>query len=208
MIRAILMLSLLAVHCQGVAQSESRVVKPEIRKGDRWTYRSVNLPGPGTHEIENQVTFSDGKSILVVSSFKGGDREIDTSWTAEWNAVKPLGEIVFRPDSGVFRFPLRVGDRYDVSYELLRPQRSEVDSTTTGTVAIVGWEEVEVPAGRFRALRLEMDTLVRPTGRPKGFQRKLTYWYVPDVRRWVKSRITTPQLDASEELLFYKLNDD
>jgi hypothetical protein len=190
------------------AQDAARVVKPEIRKGDRWTYRSVNLPGPGTHEIEHQVTFSDGKSILVVNTFKGSDREIDTSWTAEWNAVKPLGEIVFRPDSGVFRFPLRVGDRYDVNYDLLRPQRSEADSTTTGTVAIVGWEEVEVPAGRFRALRLEMDTLVRPTGRPKGFQRKLTYWYVPDVRRWVKSRITTPQLDASEELLSYKLNED
>jgi hypothetical protein len=184
------------------------VVKPEIRKGDRWTYRSVNLPGPGTHEIESLVTFSDGRTILMVHTFKGNDREMDSSWTAEWNAVKPLGEIVFRPDSGVFRFPMRVGDRYSVNYDLMRPARSEVDSTTTGTVAVVGWEEVEVPAGRFRALRLEMDSLVRPAARPKGFQRKATYWYAPDVRRWVKSHITTPQLDASEELLSYKLNED
>ena len=62
---------------------------------------------------------------------------------------------------------------------------------------------------QFDCLPLPADAaLVRPAARPKGFQRKATYWYAPDVRRWVKSHITTPQLDASEELLSYKLNED
>jgi len=206
--RAILGLLLAAVPVLGAGQSDARIVKPEIRVGDRWTYRSTNLFAPGTHDVDNRVSFASDKVILVITTSKGGDKEVDTSWTPEWNAVKPLGEIMFRPDSGVFRFPMRAGDKYAVNYELLRPRLNTVLSKTTGAVTVMDWETVEVPAGKFRAMRLELDSMVQPTDGSRGFRRQSTVWYVPDVRRWVKVLISTPKLNASEELLEYKLNED
>jgi hypothetical protein len=190
------------------AQDPARVVKPEIRVGDSWTYRNTNLFAQGTHTIESRVSFSDGKTILLVSTGKSDDKEVDSSWTAEWNAVRPVGDIVFRPDSGMFRFPLRVGDKYDVKYDILRPKLNRLENRTTGTVTVAGWENVEVPAGKFRALRLELDSTVETVDGTRNFRRQSTFWYVPEVRRWVKLSVTAPRLSAGEELLSYKLNED
>ena len=95
-----------------------------------------------------------------------------------------------------------------MKYELLRPRVNTVESSTTGSVSVVGWETVEVPAGKFRAIKVELDTMVRPLDGSRPFPRQVTFWYVPEVRRWVKLQGTTPRNRFSEELLSYKLNED
>jgi hypothetical protein len=55
-----------------------------------------------------------------------------------------------------------------------------------GVVRVLGWEEVSVPAGKLRALKVEakgsfqrLDTSFR------GWQRTVI-WYSPEVKRWAK----------------------
>ena len=206
--RVFLALLLLALPLLSAGQSDARVVAPEIRVGDSWTYRSTNFLAPGTHEHESRVSFVDDKVILLVSTSKSDGKEFDSSWTREWNAVTSPSQTIFRPHSGLFRFPLHVGDKYEVKYELLFPRVNTVESSTTGTATVVGWETVEVPAGKFRAIKLELDTIVQPSVGPRAWRRQGTFWYVPEVRRWVKFRVVTPMLRISEELLGYKLNED
>lgn len=206
--QTLLTLLLIAVPILCAGQSDASVPRPEIRVGDSWTYRSTNYFAPGTHEHETRVSFADDRVILVVSSSKSDGKEIDSSWTSEWNAVTSPSRFVFRPDSGLFRFPLRVGDQHEVKYELLRPRINTVESSTTGSVKVVGWETVDVPAGKFRAIRLELDSTVQPLDGSRAFQRQATFWYVPDVRRWVKFQVVTPRTRISEELLEYKLNEN
>ena len=62
--RALLALLLIAVPILSAGQSDARVVKPEIRVGDRWTYRSTNLLAQGTHEHETRVSFAALRSRL------------------------------------------------------------------------------------------------------------------------------------------------
>ena len=50
--------------------------------------------------------------------------------------------------------------------------------------------------------------MVRPLDGSRPFPRQVTFWYVPEVRRWVKLQGTTPRNRFSEELLSYKLNED
>ncbi len=61
-------------------------------------------------------------------------------------------------------------------------------------VQAVRWEDVEVPAGRFRALRIEADghmfrlnsIIGAGSGsRVRGIARTVI-WYAPEARRWVK----------------------
>ena len=72
--RIFVALLLAAAAGQGAAQSDARVVKPEIRKGDSWTYRGTNLLGPDTQEHVSRVSFVDDKVILLVSIRVATDR--------------------------------------------------------------------------------------------------------------------------------------
>lgn len=205
--RTLLALLLVAVPVLSAGQTDAPVVKPEIRVGDSWTYRSTNMIAPGTHEHEIRVSFVSDKVILVVSTSKSDEKEIDSSWTPDWNALTAYSGVMFRPHSGLFRFPLRTGDKHEVSYELRRPRVNTAESATTGTVTVVGWETVEVPAGKFRAIKLELDTMIRPSDGARAYRRHVFFWYAPEVRRWVKLQGTTPKSSFSEELLAYKLSE-
>ena len=70
-----------------------------------------------------------------------------------------------------------------------------------------GWETVEVPAGKFRASgsNWTRDPSQRTARAP---QRNGAYWYVPEVKRWVKLQTVCPVARLSEELLEYKLNEN
>jgi hypothetical protein len=206
--RTFLALLLAVVPALGSAQPDQRVVKPEIRVGDSWTYRGTNALAPGTHEYENRVSFASEKVILLITTRKGDGKEVDSSWTSEWNATTSHAGYMFQPNSGMFRFPLRVGDKHEFTFKFLRPRVETIENSTTGSTTVVGWEMVEVPAGKFRAIKLEVDTVVQPLDGSLAYPRRVTFWYVPDVRRWVKLQVFTPRVSSSEELLAYKLNED
>lgn len=169
-IRIISVLLLTAFPILSAGQTDARVVKPEIRVGDSWTYRATNVLGPGEDVHETRVSFADDKVILAVSTRKRDAKEFDSSWTPEWNAVTSYTGRMFRPHTGTFRFPLRVGDKHAVKYELLRPRLDTIESSTTGAVTVVGWETVDVPAGKFRALKVELDSMVQPSDGTRAYR--------------------------------------
>ena len=206
--RKLWILLVAALPLLGAAQPDERVVKPEIRVGDSWTYRSSNLLAPGTDEQQTRVSFVSDKAILVVSTLKSSGKEFDSSWTLEWNAVTSHSGLIFRPHSGLFRFPLRVGDKYGASYDLLQPKVNTILNTASHEVTAVAWETIEVPAGKFRVIRLEQEARIEAADGSNAYQVKGTYWYSPDVRRWVKFQLTAPKVTFSEELLTYKLNEN
>ena len=126
MIHIVLALFLLAIPALAAAQSEERIVKPEIRVGDSWTYRGTNILGPGSHQHETRVSFVDDKVILAVSTRKSDGKEFDSAWTSEWNAVTSYTGFGYRPNSGFFRFPIRIGDKHEQKYEILAPRTSSL----------------------------------------------------------------------------------
>jgi len=202
--RIALVLLLLAFPVLSAAQSDERIVKPEIRVGDSWTYRSTNALAPGTHEHESRVSYADSKVSLVVSTRKSDGMEFDSSWTPEWNAVTSYAGVMYRPHAGVFRFPLRTGDKYEVNFEVLRPRVNTIATTVSGIARVVGWDTVDVPAGKFRAIRVEVEGVYRESD-GGSYQQHAILWYVPEVNRWAKFLVVNPRFSGSEELLEYKL---
>jgi formylglycine-generating enzyme required for sulfatase activity len=85
--RIALLLLLTILAAPATAQDPASVVKPEIRVGDSWTYRSKNVLENGAHTYELRVERSDGKTILAVGTRKGDDKEFDGTFTPEWNPV-------------------------------------------------------------------------------------------------------------------------
>ena len=210
MIRILLALLLVAIPLTGAAQSDAPVRRPEIRVGDSWTYRSTNVLEAGTYEHETRVSYADDKAILAVSTRKSDGKEFDSSWTSEWNATVSYTGLHYRPPTGVLQFPLRVGDKHSIKFEVLEPRGRNLLFRASGTSTVVGWEMVEVPAGKFRALRVVLEAVYEQVAGPgpTSFQQEAIFWYVPDVRRWVKLQSVAGQRRLSEELLTFKLNED
>ena len=206
--RPLLAFLLAAAPVLSTGQIDERVVKPEIRVGDSWTYRGTNILGPGTQVHESRVSFVDEKVILVVSTRKSDGKEFDSSWTSEWNAVTAHSGNMYRPHTGFFKFPLHVGERYELNFEQFRPRANTRINRSAGSAVAVGWETVDVPAGKFRAMRMEAEYVTTPSDGGNPFPQKGVYWYSPEVRRWVKFQFVGPNSLLAEELLEYKLNEN
>lgn len=206
--RTLLALLLVAVPALSAGQSDAPIRRPEIRVGDSWVYRSTSILGPGADEHVTRVSFATDKVILAVSTRKSDGKEFDSAWTSEWNAVSSYTGVLYKPPTGIFRFPLRVGDKYPIKFDALRARQSAVIDHATGTGTVIGWEMVEVPAGKFRAIKVQVEALYQPSDGSRAMPRKFTFWYSPEVRRWVKLYGEWPGGWLGEELLEYKLNEN
>jgi hypothetical protein len=206
--RTFILLLLIAIPIVSAGQAERRVLKPEIRTGDSWTYRSTNVITPGANDYEHRVSFTDGKVILLVTTRKSDGKEYDSSWTSDWNAVTSYSGRMFRPHTGFLRFPLRVGDTYQYSFDSMAPRSSTVLSVTKGSAKVAGWDVVDVPAGKFDAIKVEYESTTPLSDGSGTFWVRGTAWYAPDVRRWIKTRTENPKSVSTEELLAFKLNED
>ena len=187
--RAVAAALLLAVPALCAAQSEAPVAKPEIKVGDRWIYHHWDAAGQKlVKSYELRVSLADRERDVIHTVVKRQDgSESDAMWTTDWNAtISVLGEGVITPHTGFFRFPLKVGDSYRTSFEIALPQRGAVRIRRDYTVKVAGWENVVVPAGEFRALKVEaLGTWQRLDRDAKGSLRTI-FWYSPQAKRWLK----------------------
>ena len=147
---------------------------PEWRPGDRWVYGWTAGPETGTKTVEvveireiNTVTF-----YLV----RVGDLEHFYTREIQWAGTMRDQKVESRmsPPEPWFVWPLEEGRRWthQATYE-----DGNGKSEITDRFLVMATEVVEVPAGRFNAVKV-----VRETDRRDVDE----YWYVPEVRFYVK----------------------
>ena len=192
-----------------LAQTDAPVARPDVKVGDRWAYRRMDYEsGQPVGRYEMRVSFAERGVIHVVSTLGNTTEEADMTFTDNWNAVSAK-EAIFYPHNGWLRFPMRPGDTYQARYEAVRPGR-DIRVQHERAVIVHGWEEITVPAGTFRALKVESQGPFRIVDRPMRGRSRNVLWYVPEVRRWAKMLVETNtprgRMDYSgEELLSYEL---
>ena len=147
---------------------------PTWRPGDRWVYSWTSGSESGTKTIEtlevreiNEVPF-----YLV----RVGDVEVFYTRDLGWAGTMQDGRVTSRmtPPQPWFTWPLRTGQSW-THRGVYEDRTGKTDFNDVFSVA--GRETVDVPAGRFNALKI-----VRQTERRDSDE----YWYAPDVRFYVK----------------------
>jgi len=202
---------LLAFPVVCAAQGDAPVARPEVKVGDRWIYHHWNqLFRKLEKTYELRVSFADRNAIYTVVKDQD-QRESEAIWNSDWNSSQSvLGGGVINPHTGFFRFPLKIGDTYQTSFEIAFPQRGPHRFRREYTIKVVGWEEVEVAAGKFRALKLEAEgSWQRLDARGSG-QLRSAFWYVPEAKRWVKNILEVhgpagPLVSLVEELVLFNV---
>lgn len=166
---------------------------PEWRPGDRWVYQWTSGAEKGTQTIE---VHEINREINTVRYHVVRIGNIDHYYTPalHWAASVRNARVEARmvPPQPWFVWPLEVGRRWTHQgvYE-------DQHGTTpyNDAFAVVAAETVEVPAGRFRALKV-----VRETTRRESDQ----YWYAPEVRWYVKWIRRRGDIQVEEQLLEYQ----
>ena len=182
MIRALLALA----FCFSGSLAAQEVARPDVHAGDTWTYRSVNLD-TRIEAPPYRVTVSFVKGGAIYAAVAQGEQDRDASWTTDWNPLITPDGSVFTSSNPLLRFPAKPGDRYAGDYVARNDRRgSHIEHRRDMRVA--GWETVTVPAGTFRALRIEANGSYSTLwgGYSSNGTVEVTFWYVPEVRRWVK----------------------
>ena len=220
--KKIIFLGLLSVFLPAMVFSQEKIEAPVWNVGDKWVF---DRGGP------MEVTGRDAQCYAV--QFSGGIFRQDASGIALFERstlnVKYMLEGDQRKEYKDFRkkilnFPLTPGKQWKDLY-----QRDEYETglsqSTGGIVAVeyqetfrvLGWEEVEVRAGKFKAIKLEYK--IKPSWRERfgsvaGIESKALYWYSPEVKNFVKcqyekgykeSQIQEKGVRENWELVSYEL---
>jgi hypothetical protein len=210
--------SCLALALSSITWSQEAANQPVLQSGDTWTYRSTTERGPsGWSQVHEDITVTraTGDSIFFSSKTSGSTQPPHEFVVgADWSRMRDVNgkqTVVNRP----LAFPLQQGKRWDVAYTEQNPNTQHKSETFETHYSVMAYETVEVPAGKFRALKIEgngqwhaeiapqrnvvqgaqsvqgqttMATQVRSTAeRTVSGRLYKAFWYAPEVKRWVKA---------------------
>jgi hypothetical protein len=164
---------------------------PRVRTGDRWRYQRINVyNGSSVGDVVARVEATEPQ-IVVALSHPDGTALGTEVYAGAWNVVEEpiytvpqtfLTPVQLVPPGATPGQRVRNVVRY-------RIREWPENSFYWGEwLQVVGWETVEVPAGRFDALRID---------RRIAFESNLSWqrlrearhdviWYAPAVNRWVR----------------------
>jgi hypothetical protein len=171
-----------AAHAQG----DVPVQRPQVHAGDSWTYRyTLYAPTNRTTIVDSQVTYADDRVIHLVANDVAGVKDTDLTYTSDWNLVASRRTGIYEPNSGMLKFPLRPGDSWPSRYRITFP-REDYFTEQDRIARVEGWEDVQVPAGKFHALKVVAQGSSKRSDRPLLGSVREVMWYAPEVKRYVK----------------------
>lgn len=191
---------------------------PAVKAGDTWTYIDTTEKGPsGWAQTHDQITVSRVTTASIYYTSKQSGSTLtprERFCAADWSRVRDVNgkeTTVNRP----LAFPLEVGKTWEVRYSEQHPNKVHKLEQWNSKFTVVGYETIEVPAGKFKALKVEAEgqwsaemepanTVVQGAKATQETTTMVTqvsrsgtslatgriyeaFWYVPEIKRWVKS---------------------
>ena len=157
---------------------------PVLYPGSKFIYQDISLSDGQcsgvTMEVKERKEFEHRQAYWIEVTGKGMNYfniyDMDLNWIGLFGDGKELesAEPCFR----IFKWPLTIGDKWKSKYALRDYSDSSRDvqiRTSRVDVNIRTYEEVRVPAGAFKALRIQAG--------------KETFWYAPSMGWVVKEQI-------------------
>ncbi|NEX16818.1 MAG: hypothetical protein C1943_09355 [Halochromatium sp.] len=176
-----------------------QVDAPPIAVGDTYVYESRPLDedgsSPGSHLVTRRTVTDTGRFVTLSSLVlqTQGAKPRMLYYDRQWNLVQSRNTSGsgrdYSPALRYYDFPLYPGKTW-------RETTTETD-TKTGAIRqhtlsgrVEGWETVSVPAGTFHGIKVELKTELYDPNSGEHIIGSDTSWYVPEVRRSVKSVMT------------------
>ena len=175
-----IILALLVLPIPVIVYGQDKVDVPVWNVGDKWTISedvvvTVMNADQDSYTVKyltsrGEITFICDKSSLNRLYYVNKDKRI-----------KYEGR-----NKRLLNFPLQIGKTWTDQYIIRSAALGSQETTYLETFTVLGWEEVAVLAGKFKALKLEYkhETVGQTGNRPK--EGKAWYWYSPDAKYIIK----------------------
>jgi hypothetical protein len=178
---AVLAAACIAAPLSAFAQSAAA---PNVAAGESWTYREINnynrLP---VGDVVREVSAA-GDEIRIVSRMGGA--ELTSGYSRPGllasGTLNDRATGTMTPSLDLMPFPLEPGQRWSQTVQRRDPLTGEVRNVRVDG-RVIGWETVRVPAGEFRALKVERRMWLGDWDQFRGETwRAETEWFVPELK--------------------------
>ena len=142
------------------------VAAPEFKTGDSWVFDQVierGTHGFNQQRLDMRVERTGADTMLVGIKRDGSpgayeDHMIGTDWSLR-RVLDGHDAATARP----FTFPMTVGQTWSIDYTDPTERGAQTSNPVKRTYKVTGWEDVTVPAGTFRALKIEVSGIDQAT---------------------------------------------
>jgi hypothetical protein len=169
--------------------AQEKVEAPIWNPGDRWVYdRGGPMEVVGCDDKCFSVKFSGGMFASDASGIAVFDR---STLNVKYMMEKDRRKTYWGLRKTILNFPLTPGKQWKDLYQVDEQGSwgGRVAVEYHETFRVLGAEEVEVRAGKFKAVKLEhkiIPSYREGIGWITGTESKASYWYSPEVRNLVK----------------------
>ena len=201
----------------GSAAFASDLKQPHFTSGDVWVYDEVVEKGTTSRETHQQITIEEprGDQLLIeMQDLEPPGPRREQLVGADWSRIRSVNghqQVVNRP----FAFPLALNKTWRIDFTEDNPNPQHLRERIESPYKVLGWEEIDIAAGHFRALKIEsigawsadlparVDTsavVMRNQDKSAVVTRRTNiaattgggrlykaFWYAPEVKRWVKA---------------------
>lgn len=201
-------LGCLVLFLVSISWAQEKVESPVWKVGDKWVYKSDS-------GIETTMEcVGDEKDLFVVNrNVSQGQRKgkstlyydkKDLTCVKITRNGKEDKEERDRMKKG-FNFPLFPGKKWTSRYSFYNPAYN-MDNDISPEYSVIGVEDVQVPAGKFKALKVMVKLNITELKPPqRQFSGVFHYWWAPDVRAIVKYETDRSSLFERAEYQKYEL---
>jgi len=168
-----------------------------LRVGDSWKYRSIGEDSEYTVKVVSAEKQADGTMLYLLEKLAGVKIDDWYSRTDGWVLLhgeaypeQPGMEVKYQPARQYLKNPLSVGAKWNWK------GKSVTQTEAAESNEVVGTEMVEVPAGRFRAMKIVSQVS------DGGAVKTRTSWYADGVGL-VKTTTEAGQIKYGFELVDY-----
>lgn len=165
-----------------------QVPNAHLASGQQWTYRRIDLwKNQESERFTQSFNAETGGEWLVLWTIVSSNdpQRIGTTDERFYTANHGFRDARMRGNHEPLQFPLSVGKTWTFNYQFQSNPTTLVSVTQTAVVK--GWETVNVPAGTFKALKVEHAGLYTATEDSNRWTGRITetYWYAPSAQRIV-----------------------
>jgi len=207
----IVYLGLLVLFLPAMVFAQEKIDAPAWNVGDKWTFT-----GNGTIEVIKgdqsgyMLEFSERNCVVETQGcnailFEKSNR--NRIYAVEGDKRKKYVMGLAK----VFDFPLMLGKKWKYAYSakaIMGGAYHPVSNDYSENYTVVGWEDLQVQAGRFKALKLEYKRITTGSSSSwggTGEESNYLYWYSPEVKYLVKCQYDKDILKGSKDIFNWEL---
>lgn len=168
------------------AWTQENVEAPVWNVGDKWVFTQGNIEVVAVNQDNYTLNFSQDTSTLESKGFK--KIIFDKSTLNRIFVLKEDNQDKYTMAiRRILNFPLIPGMEWTDTFTtiaLFGPEKGKTLNFSE-VFKVLGWENVEVKAGKFKAIKLAYTQKVE-SGTAQGISGWAWYWYAPEVRYFVK----------------------